>query len=128
MDVTCRKMIGGLGVTIALFRVDPFPKYYVPIRCSTIRMERITAVANGRVQGVGYRAFIGECARATGVHGFVKNLPDGTVQIVAESSQASLDNFIRLAHARNDSFIRVNEITVKRSPATEEFPGFRVEW
>ena len=91
-------------------------------------MERITAVASGRVQGVGYRAFIGDCAHATGVHGYVKNLPEGTVEMVAESSPASLDNFLRLAYAQNDPFIRVEQIAVKRSPATEEFPGFRVEW
>jgi len=91
-------------------------------------MERITVVAKGRVQGVGYRAFVGECARATGVHGYVKNLPDGTVEIVAESSPASLDNFLRLAYASNDLVIRVDAIDVKRGPATEEYPGFRVEW
>ena len=51
-------------------------------------MERITAVAKGRVQGVGYRHFIAGCAQATGVHGYVKNLPDGTVEMVAESSPA----------------------------------------
>jgi acylphosphatase len=91
-------------------------------------MERITAVARGRVQGVGYRYFVEECARATGVHGFVKNLPDGTVEIVAESSPASLADFIRLAHARGDPVIRVEEITVTPGQATAEYRGFRVEW
>jgi acylphosphatase len=91
-------------------------------------MERITALARGRVQGVGYRAFVSDCAHATGVHGYVKNLPDGTVEMVGESSPASLDEFIRLAHARNAPFIRVEEITVTRGPATEEYHGFRAEW
>ena len=91
-------------------------------------MERITAVARGRVQGVGYRAFVAECAHATGVHGYVKNMPDGTVEIVGESSPASLDDFIRLAHARDEQIIRVDEITVKKSQATGEFHGFRVAW
>ena len=44
-------------------------------------MERITAFAKGRVQGVGYRYFVSGCAHATGVHGYVKNLPDGTVEM-----------------------------------------------
>lgn len=91
-------------------------------------MERITAIARGRVQGVGYRYHVSECARATGVYGWVKNLPDGTVQIVAESSPAALDDFIRLAHARNDPVIRVDEILVEKRPATGEFHGFRVTW
>ena len=91
-------------------------------------MERITALAKGRVQGVGYRHFVASCAEATGVHGYVRNLPDGTVEIVGESSPAALDDFLRLAHARGDSGIRVDEIVVKRSPATEEFHWFRVAW
>ena len=91
-------------------------------------MERITAFAKGRVQGVGYRYFVAECAYATGVHGFVQNLPDGTVRIVAESSPAALDDFIRLAHARNDPVIHVGEIAVKKEPATGEYHGFRVAW
>jgi acylphosphatase len=91
-------------------------------------MERITAVARGRVQGVGYRAFVAECAHATGVHGYVKNQPDGTVEIVGESSPASLDEFLRLARARDDPFIRVEEIVVKRCAGTGEYHGFRVEW
>jgi acylphosphatase len=91
-------------------------------------MERITARAKGRVQGVGYRAYIGDCARATGIHGYVKNLPDGTVEFVAESSPASLMSFLKLAYAKNDSFIRVDEIEVRHGPATGEFSGFRVAW
>jgi acylphosphatase len=91
-------------------------------------MERITAVAKGRVQGVGYRHFIANCAQATGVHGYVRNLPDGTVEMVAESSPASLADFIRLAHARGDPVIKVEEIVVTNSPATEEFHHFHVVW
>ncbi|NLD56900.1 MAG: acylphosphatase [Methanomicrobiales archaeon] len=91
-------------------------------------MERITARAKGRVQGVGYRAYIGECARATGVHGYVKNLPDGSVEFVGESSPASLESFLKLAYAKNDPFIRVDEVDVKHGPATGEFTGFRVAW
>jgi acylphosphatase len=91
-------------------------------------MERITAVARGRVQGVGYRSFVAGCAHATGVHGSVRNLPDGTVEIVAESSAAALDDFIRLASAKNDPVIRVGEIAVKKGTATGEFLGFWVAW
>jgi acylphosphatase len=91
-------------------------------------MERITAIAKGRVQGVGYRYFVMECAHATGVHGFVQNLPDGTVGMVAESSPAALGDFLRLARARDDPVIRVDEIAVEKGPATGEFRGFFVEW
>jgi acylphosphatase len=91
-------------------------------------MERITAVAKGRVQGVGYRHFVANCAQATGVHGYVRNLPDGTVEMVAESSPAALADFVRLAHARGDPVIEVNDIKVRNEPANGKFHGFRVEW
>ncbi|MFA6331525.1 MAG: acylphosphatase [Methanoregula sp.] len=91
-------------------------------------MERITAIARGRVQGVGYRHFVEVCAHATGVHGYVKNLQDGSVEMVAESSPASLADFIRLAHARDASEIQVEHIAVIPGKSTGEFHGFRVEW
>ena len=91
-------------------------------------MERITAVAKGQVQGVGYRHFIAGCAQATGVHGHVRNLPDGTVEMVAESSPSALADFIRMAHARGDPVIQVEDIVVKNSPATEKLHGFHVYW
>jgi acylphosphatase len=59
-------------------------------------MERITAIARGKVQGVGYRQFVARCAHLTGVHGYVKNMPDGSVLMVAESSHASLEDFVRV--------------------------------
>ncbi|MDD1693886.1 MAG: acylphosphatase [Methanoregula sp.] len=91
-------------------------------------MERITAVVRGRVQGVGYRHFVEECAQATGIHGYVKNLPDRTVEIVAESSPASLADFIRFAHARDNPVIQVEGIEITQGHATGEYHGFRVEW
>jgi acylphosphatase len=91
-------------------------------------MERITAVAKGHVQGVGYRHFVANCAEATGVHGYVKNLPDGTVEMVGESSPAALADFVRLAHARDNPVIRVDGISVRQGPATGEFHWFRVFW
>lgn len=91
-------------------------------------MERITAMAKGRVQGVGYRHYVETCAKATGVHGYVKNMTDGSVEIVAESSPAALADFIRFAHARDTPPINVEAITIRQGPATGEFHGFRVEW
>jgi len=55
-------------------------------------------------------------------------MPDGTVMIVAESSRASLDDFIRLARATAEPVIKVEDIAVTSSAATEEFRKFHVEW
>lgn len=48
-------------------------------------------LVRGRVQGVGFRAFVRRVARAEGLEGWVRNLPDGTVECVARGSVEALD-------------------------------------
>ena len=91
-------------------------------------MMRITACAKGRVQGVGYRYFVTDCARETGVSGFVKNMPDGSVTIVAEGSNDALDTFVRMLQTHSTKAIRVNALEVIRSEPTGEFSGFGIQW
>ncbi|MEZ4456310.1 MAG: acylphosphatase [Gemmatimonadales bacterium] len=43
----------------------------------------------GRVQGVGYRAFVQRAARGLGLAGFTRNRPDGTVAVTAVGAEAS---------------------------------------
>jgi acylphosphatase len=47
-------------------------------------------LVQGRVQGVGYRYFVQREAEALGATGFVRNLPDGIVEVVAEGGEAAL--------------------------------------
>lgn len=47
----------------------------------------------GRVQGVGFRFFARAAARREGVHGWVRNVPDGGVEITAEGEREALDRF-----------------------------------
>lgn len=47
--------------------------------------------ASGRVQGVGYRAFVLDHARILGLAGWVRNAPDGTVQGQAEGKAEVLE-------------------------------------
>ena len=54
-------------------------------------LQRITIICHGRVQGVFYRDSTRKKALELGLVGTVKNLPDGTVQIVAEGSRESLE-------------------------------------
>ena len=47
----------------------------------------------GRVQGVGYRYFVLREAEALGIAGFARNLPDGSVEVVAEGPEEALKRF-----------------------------------
>ena len=91
-------------------------------------MIRITAVARGDVQGVGYRYFVTGCARVAGVTGYVKNMPDGSVLMVAEGERAALDEFVRMVKAEGDANIQVDNLAVTMGDASGEFSGFGVKW
>lgn len=91
-------------------------------------MLQITARATGRVQGVGYRYFVLDCARQTGVVGFVWNMPDDSVTIVAEGSDEALGRFVRLVRADGDPVIRVDALAVARGKPTGEYAGFEVRF
>lgn len=57
-------------------------------------IQAIHAIAEGRVQGVGYRWFVQKAATKLGIKGYVRNLPDGTVELEAEGDSESLDALI----------------------------------
>ncbi|HEU0091177.1 MAG TPA: acylphosphatase, partial [Vicinamibacteria bacterium] len=50
-------------------------------------------LVRGRVQGVGYRYFVMREANGLGVSGFARNLPDGSVEVVAEGPDDVLARF-----------------------------------
>jgi acylphosphatase len=77
----------------------------------------------GRVQGVGFRYATEREARALGLRGFVRNLADGSVEIVAEGDQGAVERLIAWAKhgPRHASVERVEET---RSVATGDASGF----
>lgn len=52
------------------------------------------ALVKGRVQGVGFRVFTHECARKHQVSGWVRNTPDGNVEVYAQATEVDLTNFL----------------------------------
>jgi acylphosphatase len=64
----------------------------------------------GKVQGVGFRATAVEIAKDYPVTGWVKNLADGRVQLLAEGPPEAVDKFLKAIHARWDANIEKEEI------------------
>jgi acylphosphatase len=89
---------------------------------------RVHAVARGRVQGVGYRSYVSGCGSRTGVAGYVMNLPDGTVEMVAEGDAADLAAFLEEVRARGEPVIAVEGLSVEVSEPTGEFTGFEARF
>jgi acylphosphatase len=66
-------------------------------------------LVHGRVQGVGYRYFVQREADALGVTGFVRNLPDGSVEVVAEGADRVMDT-LEARLREGPSFARVSSV------------------
>ena len=55
-------------------------------------------VVSGKVQRVAYRAFVQDSAGTLGVVGWVRNLPDGSVELVAQGPSDVLKEFVEYLH------------------------------
>jgi acylphosphatase len=85
----------------------------------------LRAIVRGRVQGVGFRFFVLEVATGLGVKGYVRNLPDGGVEVIAEGPRDSLESLLAELR-RGPSLSRVDRVTDSWSEATGAFTGFDV--
>ena len=85
---------------------------------------RFLVIFSGRVQGVGFRYTSKQVARRFDVTGWVKNLPDGTVQMVAEGLPGELGSYVDAVGAETHG--RVTEREIQRKSATGEFSGFEI--
>lgn len=61
-------------------------------------MDARRYIVAGRVQGVGFRWFVASAGRRFDLRGFARNLPDGTVEVVAAGAPAALDRLERELH------------------------------
>ncbi|HSJ06011.1 MAG TPA: acylphosphatase [Longimicrobiales bacterium] len=85
-----------------------------------MKHHRIHTVAYGRVQGVGFRDFVRRAARALDLHGYARNLPDGTVQVEAAGDTDALAR-LRTHLQRGPDFARVDRLE-DRPPGVDELP------
>lgn len=93
----------------------------------TTEMQRLKATIYGRVQGVGFRVFVQDKARALGLTGYARNKysPQRYVEVVAEGPRPALETLLRYLQ-RGPSLAYVERVDVQWGPATGEFHGFRV--
>jgi acylphosphatase len=90
-----------------------------------VELARLHARINGLVQGVGFRYFVLEAAHRLGVAGWVRNLPDRQVEVVAEGDRARLEGLLaELQQGPPGS--RVREVDSEWLSPTGEFQGFRI--
>ena len=87
--------------------------------------RRVSVTVSGRVQGVGFRAAASERAGQLGLTGWVRNLPDGRVELLAEGPAASIAMFLLWCQS-GPSWSRVEACQVVDAPPLGDLTGFRV--
>lgn len=87
----------------------------------------LRVVLSGRVQGVAFRAFVLRNALPLGVTGYVKNLPDGRVEVVAEGDRPQLERLLLLLK-QGPPVARIDHVTSRWSSPTGSYRQFVIEF
>ena len=88
--------------------------------------QRREVYYEGRVQGVGFRYTVCRVAARFAVTGYVRNLPDGRVLLVAEGPQEELDRFVAAVGTAMEHYI--SEVRETTRPASGQFPDFGIRY
>ncbi|HSN98371.1 MAG TPA: acylphosphatase [Candidatus Nanopelagicales bacterium] len=88
-------------------------------------LKQVQLFVRGRVQGVYFRASTQREARRLGITGWVKNRPDGSVEILAEAEEDQLKELIAWAN-RGPSAARVERVDVRWRSFTGDYFDFRI--
>ncbi len=86
--------------------------------------QRSTVYFSGHVQGIGFRYTTRSIAQHYPVTGYVRNLPDRRVELVAEGEPREVDAFLSEVRERFFNHIRDDRSDV--GPATGEYQGFEI--
>ncbi|HET7577660.1 MAG TPA: acylphosphatase [Bacillales bacterium] len=90
-------------------------------------MKRYHIIVHGRVQGVGFRYHTQQHAVRHGIKGWVRNNPDGTVEIDAEGENHDMDRFIR--ELRKGSMnAKVTDVEYEENPHTGTHHSFQIQY
>jgi acylphosphatase len=90
-------------------------------------IQELHACIDGWVQGVGYRYFVVNNALTLGLRGYVRNMSDGSVEVIAQGNRPNLERLLTLLQ-RGPSAAEVKEIRTNWGQPTEHFSGFHVRW
>jgi acylphosphatase len=87
---------------------------------------RAEAIFRGKVQGVHFRDYARMFSRKRGVFGWVKNLPDGTVEAMFEGEKENIEEVIRLLRQEHP-LASVERIDLKWSMCQDQYDRFDIK-
>ena len=86
---------------------------------------RVHLYISGRVQGVFFRDSAQQTAQSSGVTGFVKNLRDSRVELIAEGEDEAIKKLVQWCHSGPPA-ASVESVEMRYEPYSGEFPVFEV--
>lgn len=87
-------------------------------------LKRAIIKLYGLVQGVGMRYFVWREAKKLGLNGYVRNLDDGSVEIVVEGEEKNIETLIAVARNEGPGF--VSDLKVVYEPFKGDLKGFKI--
>ena len=87
-------------------------------------LQRLRQVYEGRVQGVGFRYRVSTIAKRLPVTGYVRNLPDGCVEVIVEGFKGDIEDL--LSQIRTSMGSAITRERQEPEVATGEFTGFAI--
>ena len=88
-------------------------------------MVRMEATISGLVQGVRYRVYVQDAATTLELVGNVRNMPDGTVKVIAEGTPDELKTLVEYLH-EGSLQARVDSVAIEWQSARRTFDEFSV--
>ncbi|MFA5093046.1 MAG: acylphosphatase [Candidatus Omnitrophota bacterium] len=88
--------------------------------------KQLHLIYSGRVQGIGFRYTVLDIARQQKVGGWVKNLDDGKVEIIAEADEDLLKIFLLSINQHFSNY--VNDLEIRWLPASGELNVFEIKF
>lgn len=89
-------------------------------------MKQLHVLFSGRVQGVGFRQTTAYLAGGFQVTGWVKNLSDGRVELLAEGDEAELERFF--TKLRNSMISLIQQAETEKRAATGKYQAFEIAY
>ena len=90
-------------------------------------MKRTHIIVSGRVQGVFYRHNTNIIANRLSLKGFVRNLPDGNVEVVAEGDEEKLNELIEFCK-KGPVGSDIENVKIEYEKPTKEFNTFSIRY
>lgn len=82
-------------------------------------MKTYRVIVSGKVQGVGFRAYVSQAAQKEQLKGTVRNLSDGTVEIILQGSEEDLQTLTHILRNPQHAFMKVADVrTQEVTPET----------